>query len=41
MADPKEQIIRSTPILCVEVMSPEDTLRKMLVDEIFSALDEN
>ena len=26
---PKEQIIRSIPLLCVEILSPEDTLRKM------------
>jgi hypothetical protein len=26
----KEQIIRTPPLLCVDVLSPEDTLRKML-----------
>ena len=26
---PKEQIIRQAPLLCVEILSPEDTLRKM------------
>ncbi len=26
---PKEQIIRAVPILCIEVLSPEDRLRKM------------
>lgn len=25
----KEQIIRTAPLLCVEILSPEDTLRKM------------
>ncbi len=28
---PKEQIVRQTPLLCVEVLSPEDTLNRMLV----------
>jgi Uma2 family endonuclease len=30
LAAPKEQIIRTPPLLCVEVLSPEDTLRKMV-----------
>ena len=29
LAAPKEQILRTPPILCIEVLSPEDTLRKM------------
>lgn len=28
---PKEQILRRAPLLCVEILSPEDTLRKMLL----------
>jgi Uma2 family endonuclease len=27
---PKEQIIRRAPLLCIEILSPEDTLRRML-----------
>jgi len=27
---PKEQIVRRPPLLCLEVLSPEDTLRRML-----------
>ena len=27
---PKEQIIRHTPMLCIEIVSPEDTLAKLL-----------
>ncbi len=27
---PKEQIIRHTPMLCIEIVSPEDTLAKVL-----------
>jgi Uma2 family endonuclease len=26
---PKEQILRAVPILCIEVLSPKDTMRKM------------
>ena len=29
--EPKEQIARRAPLLCIEVLSPEDTLRRMLV----------
>ncbi len=28
---PKEQIVRRPPLLCLEVLSPEDTLRRMLI----------
>jgi Uma2 family endonuclease len=28
-SNPKEQILRSTPLLCIEVLSPKDTLRKI------------
>ncbi len=28
--DGREQIIRTAPMLCIEVLSPEDTLRKMV-----------
>jgi len=28
---PKEQILRAVPILCIEVLSPADTLRKMRI----------
>lgn len=28
---PKEQIVQHAPMLCIEVLSPEDTLRRMLV----------
>ena len=27
----REQIIRTAPLLCLEILSPDDTLRKMLV----------
>lgn len=29
--EPKEQIARRAPLLCIEVLSPEDTLRRMMV----------
>lgn len=35
---PKEQIIRRAPLLCIEILSPEDTLRRMLqrIEDYFS-----
>ena len=30
VSDPKEQFIRRPPLLCIEVLSPEDTLARMM-----------